>query len=53
MVENLTGIPGAEVKLGFVDMPNHRLELLEYITQDARLLCGTRSRRFSSGAGGR
>ena len=42
-VENLTGIPGAEVKLGFVDMPNHRLELLEYITQDARKVSDLRN----------
>ena len=43
MVENLTGVPGAEVKLGFVDMPNHRLELLEYITQDARKVSDLRN----------
>ena len=36
MVEKLTGVPGAEVKIGFVDMPNHRLELLEYVTQEKR-----------------
>ncbi len=43
MVENLTGVPGAEVKLGFVDMPGHRLELLEYITQDDRKVSDLRN----------
>jgi len=43
MVENLTGVPDAEVKLGFVDMPNHRLELLEYITQDERKISDLRN----------
>ena len=43
MVEKLTGVPGAQVKLGFVDMPNHRLELLEYITQYERKISGLRN----------
>ena len=43
MVENLTGVPGAEVKLGYVDMPNHRLELLEYITKDERKVSDLRN----------
>ncbi len=43
MVENLTGVPGAEVKLCFVDMPGHRLELLEYITKDDRKISDLRN----------
>ena len=43
MVGNLTGVPGAEVKLGYVDMPNHRLELLEYITKDGRKVSDLRN----------
>ena len=34
--ENLTGVSGAEVKIGFVDMPNHRLELLKYVIREKR-----------------
>ena len=43
MVENLTGVPGAEVKIGFVDMPGHRLELLEYVTRDERRISDLRN----------
>jgi glyoxylase I family protein len=43
MVENLTGVPGAEVKISFVDMPNHRLELVEYLTQDERKVSDLRN----------
>ena len=30
MVETLTGVPGAEVRIAFVDLPGHKLELIEY-----------------------
>lgn len=43
MVENLTGVPGADVKLGFVTLPGHRLELLEYITKDDRKISDLRN----------
>lgn len=30
MVERLTGVPGAEVKIVFVELPGHKIELIEY-----------------------
>ena len=31
MVETLTGVAGAEVRIAFVDLPGHKLELIQYL----------------------
>ena len=43
MVENLTGVSGAEVKIGFVEMPNLRLEFLEYVIREKRQISNLRN----------
>ena len=43
MVEALTGVHGAEVRIGFVTMPGHKLELLEYATTDDRKISELRN----------
>ena len=36
MVERITGVPGAEIEIAFVELPGHRIELLQYLKPDVR-----------------
>ncbi|MBT6208471.1 MAG: hypothetical protein HOI35_00420 [Woeseia sp.] len=31
MVERLTGVPGAQIRIAFVDLPGHQIELIQYL----------------------
>lgn len=43
MVEALTGVAGAEVRIAFVDLPGHRLELVQYLKPDDRKVSDLRN----------
>lgn len=39
----ITGVPGAEILIAFVDLPGHRIELLQYLKPDERRLSDLRN----------
>ena len=43
MVERLTGVDGAEVRIAFVDLPGHKIELLQYVKPDDRKVSDLRN----------
>ncbi len=43
MVETLTGVRGAEVRIAFVDLPGHKLELIQYLKPDERRVSDLRN----------
>lgn len=36
MFERITGVPDANINIAYVDLPGHRLELLQYVKPDSR-----------------
>ena len=36
MTEQITGVPDAEMEIAFVELPGHRIELLQYLQPDGR-----------------
>lgn len=43
VVGQITGVPGAEVVIAFVELPGHRIELLQYLKPDDRRLSDLRN----------
>ncbi|MDP6389010.1 MAG: VOC family protein [Alphaproteobacteria bacterium] len=36
LIESITGVEGADIMVAYVQMPGHRLELIEYLAPEAR-----------------